>query len=49
VVQAAVRVCRSCKAGFMDALIAQVAGEVGCGRTVSFDKLAVRLAGMVAV
>jgi predicted nucleic-acid-binding protein len=49
VVQAAGRVCRSGKAGFVDALIAQVAKAAGCGRTVSFDKAAVRLAGMVAV
>jgi predicted nucleic-acid-binding protein len=46
VVQAAVRVCRSGKAGFMDALTVHVAG---CGLTVSFDKVDVRFAGMAAV
>jgi predicted nucleic-acid-binding protein len=49
VVQGAVQVCRSSKAGFVDALIAQVAKTAGCVQTVSFDKLAVRFAGMVAV
>jgi predicted nucleic-acid-binding protein len=49
VVQAAVQTCRSSKAGFVDALIAQVAKAAGCVHTVSFDKLAVRFAGMVAV
>jgi predicted nucleic-acid-binding protein len=49
VVQGAVQVCRSSKVGFVDALIAQVAKAAGCGQTVSFDKVAVRFAGMVAV
>ena len=49
VVQGAVQMCRSSKAGFVDALIAQVAKAAGCGQTVSFDKVAVRFAGMVAV
>ena len=35
------------KAGFVDALIAQLAVAQGCSRTVSFDKAAVRSAGMV--
>ena len=35
------------KAGFVDALIAQLAASEGCSRTVSFDKVAVRAAGMV--
>ena len=35
------------KAGFVDALIAQLAAAQGCSRTVSFDKAAVRSAGMV--
>lgn len=35
------------KAGFVDALIAQVAAAEGCSHTVSFDKGAVRSAGMV--
>jgi predicted nucleic-acid-binding protein len=46
VVQGAMRVCRSSKAGFVDALIAQVAKTAGCGQTASFDKVAVRFAGM---
>jgi predicted nucleic-acid-binding protein len=49
VVRSAVPVCRSSKAGFVDALIAQVAKATGCGQTVSFDKVAVRFAGMVGV
>jgi predicted nucleic-acid-binding protein len=49
VVQGTVQVCRSNKAGFVDALISQVAKAAGCGQTVSFDKAAVRFAGMVAV
>jgi predicted nucleic-acid-binding protein len=49
VVRSAVQVCRSSKAGFVDALIAQVAKAAGCGQTVSFDKVAVRFAGMEAV
>ena len=35
------------KAGFVDALIAQLAAAQGCTRTVSFDEAAVRSAGMV--
>ena len=35
------------KAGFVDVLIAQLAAAQGCTRTVSFDKAAVRSAGMV--
>ena len=35
------------KAGFVGALIAQLAAAQGCSRTVSFDKAAVRSAGMV--
>ena len=34
------------KAGFADALIAQLAAAQGCSRMVSFDKAAVRSAGM---
>ena len=35
------------KAGFVDVLIAQLAAAQGCSRTVTFDKAAVRSAGMV--
>ena len=35
------------KAGFVDALIAQLAAAQGCSRIVSFDKAAVPSAGMV--
>ena len=35
------------KAGFADVLITQLAAAQGCSHTVSFDKLAVRSAGMV--
>ena len=35
------------KAGFVDVLIAQLAAAQGCQRTVTFDKTAVRSAGMV--
>jgi predicted nucleic-acid-binding protein len=48
VVQAAGHLCRSNKAGFADVLIAQVAKAAGCERTMSFDRAAVRMAGMVA-
>lgn len=37
---------RGSKAGFVDALIAQVAQAEGCVHTVTFDKTAVRSAGM---
>ncbi len=38
---------KGARAGFVDALIAQLAALEGCSRTVSFDKAAVRSAGMV--
>ena len=38
---------KGAKAGFEDALIAQLAAAQGCSQTVSFDKAAVRSAGMV--
>lgn len=38
---------KGAKAGFVDALIAQLAAAQGCTRTVSFEKAAVRSAGMV--
>jgi predicted nucleic-acid-binding protein len=38
---------KGAKAGFVDALIAQLAAAEGCSRTVSFDKVAVRSVGMV--
>ena len=38
---------KGAKAGFVDALIAQLAVSEGCSRTVSFNKVAVRSAGMV--
>ena len=50
VVQAAIqhgRGGKGAKAGFVDVLIAQVAAVDGCSHTVSFDKAAVRGAGMV--
>lgn len=50
VVQAALgsdKAGKGSKAGFVDALIAQVARSEGCKHTVSFDKAAVREAGMV--
>jgi predicted nucleic-acid-binding protein len=37
---------RGLKAGFVDSIVAQVARAEGCSRIVSFDKLAVRDAGM---
>jgi predicted nucleic-acid-binding protein len=46
IVQATAQVCKSKKAGFIDALIAQVARAAGCTETVSFDKAAIRQAGM---
>jgi predicted nucleic-acid-binding protein len=49
VVQATGRTCRSSKASFVHALIEQVAKSAGCEQTMSFDKAAVRNAGMVAV
>ena len=50
VVAAAVQFMRDgqgAKAGFVDTLIAQLAAAQGCSRTVTFDKAAVRSAGMV--
>ena len=38
---------KGARAGFVDALIAQLAALEGCSRTVSFDKGAVRSPGMV--
>ena len=49
VVQAAIRRFnqgKSRKAGLVDALIAEIAGSEGCTSTVTFDKAAVRAAGM---
>ena len=49
VVQAAIprfRESSSRKFGVMDALIAQIAASAGCTHTMSFDKAAVRSAGM---
>ena len=49
VVQAASRrfsQVKSRKAGLVDALIAAIAGSEGCSTTVTFDKAAVRAAGM---
>ncbi len=50
VVQAATQWMRGrkrSKAGFTDVLISQIAKKQGCERTVSFDRNAVRSAGMV--
>ena len=49
VVQAAIRrfsQSKSRKAGLVDALIAEIANSEGCSSTVTFDKAAVRAAGM---
>ena len=49
VVQAAIRRFKrgkSRKAGLVDALIAELASSEGCSATVTFDKAAVRAAGM---
>ena len=49
VVQAAIRRFnqgKSRKAGLVDALIAEIASSEGCSATVTFDKAAVRAAGM---
>ena len=49
VVQAAIRRFsqgKSRKAGLVDALIAEIARSEGCSSTVTFDKAAVRTAGM---
>ena len=49
VVQAAIRRFKqgkSRKAGLVDALIAEIANSEGCSSTVTFDKAAVRAAGM---
>lgn len=50
VVQAAVQQGRDgkgAKAGFIDLLVAQVAAAEGCSHMVTFDKAAVRAAGMM--
>jgi predicted nucleic-acid-binding protein len=49
VVQVTGHQCRSSKACFTDVRMAQVVKAVGCERTMSFDKTAVRNSGMVAV
>ncbi len=49
VLRAAAQTCATQKAGFIDALIAQVARASGCTHTASFDKTAIRFAGMTAV
>jgi predicted nucleic-acid-binding protein len=49
VVQAAIQVCKNKRAGFVDVLISQVASSAGCTQTLTFDKAAVRFAGMVMV
>lgn len=49
VVQAVGQLCRRSKAGFVDALISQTAKSAGCELTVSFDKTAVKFAGMQAL
>lgn len=48
VIQAAVQQMRNrkSKVGFADQLIAQIATAAGCSHTVSFDRAAVRSAGM---
>lgn len=38
---------KDARVGFVDALIAQLAAAQGCSHTVSFDRMAVRSAGMV--
>ena len=45
----ALRAGKSGKAGFADFLIAQVALREGCSAVVSFDRAAVRYAGMTLV
>ncbi len=47
VVWQAVRVFRNGKADFADCLIERVGCAHGCGHTVSFDKTAIKAAGMV--
>lgn len=47
VVLAALRRLEGGKAGFADALIAQLAESEGCARTVTFDRAAARDAAMV--
>jgi predicted nucleic-acid-binding protein len=42
-----VKAAKNSKAGFADRLIAQIALNAGCTHTLSFDKGAVRAAGMV--
>jgi predicted nucleic-acid-binding protein len=49
VLRVAAQTCAAQKAGFIDALIAQVAHASGCTHTASFDKAAIRFAGMTAV
>ena len=45
----ALRAAKTGKAGFADFLVMHVALREGCGTVVSFDRAAVRLAGMTAV
>ena len=46
VVARAVRSFRASKADFADCLIAESAKEAGCSRTLTFDEVAARDAGM---
>ena len=47
--RAAASTCVIQKSGFFDALIAELARASGCAHTASFDKAAIRTAGMTAV
>jgi predicted nucleic-acid-binding protein len=49
VVQTAIEVYQNKKAGFVDVLISQVASSAGCTQTLTFNKAAVRFAGMAMV
>ena len=45
----AVRACRNTKADFADCVIAGCAASAGCDRTMTFDRGAIKHAGMVQI
>ncbi len=49
VVASAVRIYSGSKADFSDCLIERLSASAGCERTMTFDKAAARMAGMVLI
>lgn len=49
VVASAVKIYATSKADFSDCLIERLCASAGCGRTMTFDKAAAKMAGMVLI